>query len=81
MSRSIYIFLYILLTPIKSFLSFTLVVLRLDLMLWLATSVTGLVVAAQQVYCLPEGTDASYWRVGMSCAFHRAIVIVSVVSM
>ncbi|KAJ6002212.1 hypothetical protein N7522_007439 [Penicillium canescens] len=56
-------------------------VLRLDLMLWLATSVAGLVVAAQQVYCLPEGTDASYWRVGMSCAFHRATVIISVVSM
>ncbi|KAJ5958792.1 uncharacterized protein N7479_005942 [Penicillium vulpinum] len=56
-------------------------VLRLDLMLWLATSVAGLVVAAQQVYCLPEGTDASFWRVGISCAFHRASVIVSVVSM
>ncbi|KGO65334.1 hypothetical protein PITC_016020 [Penicillium italicum] len=56
-------------------------VLRLDLMLWLATSVAGLVVAAQQVYCLPEGTDASFWRVGISCAFHRASVIVAVVSM
>ncbi|CAG8895669.1 unnamed protein product [Penicillium egyptiacum] len=56
-------------------------VLRLDLMLWLATSVAGLVVAAQQVYCLSEGTDASFWRVGKSCAFHRASVIVSVVSM
>ncbi|KAJ5145888.1 uncharacterized protein N7515_000452 [Penicillium bovifimosum] len=56
-------------------------VLRLDLMLWLATSVAGLVVAAQQVYCLPGGTDASFWRVGTSCAFHRASVIVSVVSM
>ncbi|KAJ5562519.1 hypothetical protein N7461_001280 [Penicillium sp. DV-2018c] len=56
-------------------------VLRLDLMLWLATSVAGLVVAAQQVYCLPGGTDASFWRVGISCAFHRASVIVSVVSM
>ncbi|KAJ5360197.1 hypothetical protein N7517_009388 [Penicillium concentricum] len=56
-------------------------VLRLDLLLWLATSVAGLVVAAQQVYCLPEGTHASFWRVGISCAFHRASVIVSVVSM
>lgn len=56
-------------------------VLRLDLMLWLATSVAGLVVAAQQVYCLPEGTDATFWRVGKSCAFHRASVIVSVISM
>ncbi|KAJ5470618.1 hypothetical protein N7530_007975 [Penicillium desertorum] len=56
-------------------------VLRLDLMLWLATSVAGLVVAAQQVYCLPEGTDETFWRVGKSCAFHRASVIVSVVSM
>ncbi|CAI7627146.1 unnamed protein product [Penicillium glandicola] len=56
-------------------------VLRVDLMLWLATSVAGLVVAAQQVYCLPEGTDETFWRVGKSCAFHRASVIVSVVSM
>ncbi|KAJ5573831.1 uncharacterized protein N7459_008258 [Penicillium hispanicum] len=56
-------------------------VLRLSLMLWLATSVSGLVVAAQQVYCLPSGTHASFWRVGSSCAFHRASVIVSVVSL
>ncbi|KAJ5741319.1 hypothetical protein N7533_010728 [Penicillium manginii] len=56
-------------------------VYRLDLMLWLATSVSGLVVAAQQVYCLPDGTDASFWRVGTSCAFHRSTVIVSVVSL
>jgi hypothetical protein len=56
-------------------------VYRLCLMLWLATCVTGLVVAAQQVYCLPSGTDASYWRVGISCAFHRASVIVSVVTL
>ncbi|KAJ5099588.1 hypothetical protein N7532_006589 [Penicillium argentinense] len=56
-------------------------VYRLDLMLWLATSVSGLVVAAQQVYCLPEGTDATFWRVGMSCAFHRSTVIVSVVTL
>ncbi|KAJ5906733.1 uncharacterized protein N7473_003649 [Penicillium subrubescens] len=55
--------------------------LRLDLMLWLAASVTGLIVAAQQVACLPAGTDASYWRVGTSCVFHRSSVIVSVVSL
>ncbi|KAJ5378996.1 hypothetical protein N7509_012115 [Penicillium cosmopolitanum] len=56
-------------------------VYRLDLMLWLATSVSGLVVAAQQVYCLPDGTDATFWRVGTSCAFHRSTVIVSVVAL
>ena len=56
-------------------------VYRLDLMLWLATSVSGLVVAAQLVYCLPEGTDATFWRVGVSCAFHRSTVIVSVVAL
>ncbi|KAJ5786000.1 uncharacterized protein N7503_011212 [Penicillium pulvis] len=56
-------------------------VLRLDLMMWLAASVSGLVVAVQQVYCLPEGTHATFWRVGASCAFHRATVIVSVVSL
>ncbi|KAJ5609482.1 hypothetical protein N7528_010049 [Penicillium herquei] len=56
-------------------------VLRLDLMMWLATSVSGLVVAAQQVYCLPEGTHATFWRAGSSCAFHRATVIVSVISL
>ncbi|CEJ60350.1 hypothetical protein PMG11_08927 [Penicillium brasilianum] len=55
--------------------------LRLDLMLWLATSVTGLIVAAQQVACLPAGTDASFWKVGTSCVFHRSSVIVSVVSL
>ncbi|KAJ5104706.1 hypothetical protein NUU61_002053 [Penicillium alfredii] len=56
-------------------------VLRLDLMAWLATSVAGLVVAAQQVYCLPVGSDGGFWRVGVSCAFHRSSVIVSVVSL
>ncbi|KAJ6130409.1 hypothetical protein N7512_003189 [Penicillium capsulatum] len=56
-------------------------VLRLSLMLWLATCVSGLVVAAQQVYCLPSGTHATFWRVGTSCAFHRASVIVSVVTL
>lgn len=56
-------------------------VLRLDLMMWLAASVSGLVVAAQQVYCLPSGTHATFWRVGFSCALHRSTVIVSVVSL
>ncbi|CAL5871346.1 uncharacterized protein PFLUO_LOCUS5596 [Penicillium psychrofluorescens] len=54
---------------------------RLDLMAWLATSVSGLVVVAQQVDCLPGGTDASMWRVGLGCYFLRASVVVSVVSL
>ncbi|KAJ5665277.1 uncharacterized protein N7477_007725 [Penicillium maclennaniae] len=56
-------------------------VYRLCVMLWLATCVTGLVVAAPQIYCLPLGSDATYWRVGISCAFHRASVIVAVVTL
>ncbi|KAJ5223766.1 hypothetical protein N7468_008308 [Penicillium chermesinum] len=56
-------------------------VLRIDLMMWLAASVSGLIVAAQQVYCLPSGTHEPFWRVGVSCAFHRSTVIVSVVSL
>lgn len=49
--------------------------------MWLAASVSGLVVAAQQVYCLPSGTHETFWRVGFSCAFHRSTVIVSVASL
>ncbi|KAJ5894580.1 hypothetical protein N7495_006271, partial [Penicillium taxi] len=56
-------------------------VFRLDLMMWLAASVSGLVLAAHQVYCLPSGTDATFWKVGESCIFHRISVLVSVVSL
>ncbi|KAJ5620892.1 hypothetical protein N7510_004876, partial [Penicillium lagena] len=56
-------------------------VYRLDLMAWLATSVSGLVIVAQQADCLRDGTDAGLWRVGLGCSLHRASVVVSVVSL
>lgn len=55
--------------------------LRLNVAIWLAASVAGLVVVSQQASCLPDDSNASYWRVGVSCAFHRAAVIVAVLSL
>ncbi|KAL4936191.1 hypothetical protein BDV06DRAFT_216862 [Aspergillus oleicola] len=54
--------------------------LRITTIVWLGASVSGLVVVSQQAYCLPVSTDGSYWQVGVSCALHRAVVIVSVLS-
>lgn len=56
-------------------------VLRANILIWLAASVAGLVVVSQQASCLPDDTDGSYWKVGVSCALHRAVVIVAVVSL
>lgn len=56
-------------------------VLRVNVLIWLAASVAGLVVISQQASCLPDDTDASYWRIGVSCALHRAVVIVAVLSL
>lgn len=55
--------------------------LRLGIAVWLAASVAGLVVVAQQAECLPEGTDAGFWKVGISCGIHRTVFIVAVVSL
>lgn len=55
--------------------------LRLTVAVWLASSVAGLVVVAQQASCLPEGADGSFWEVGISCGLHRTVFIVSVVSL
>ncbi|KAA8647596.1 uncharacterized protein ATNIH1004_006290 [Aspergillus tanneri] len=58
--------------------------LRLTIIVWLAASVAGLVVVSQKVSCLPDTTDInnnnSFWKVGVSCALHRAVVIVSVLA-
>ncbi|BCR90924.1 uncharacterized protein ACHE_60810A [Aspergillus chevalieri] len=54
--------------------------LRLNVAIWLSASVAGLVVVSQQASCLPDDSNASYWRVGVSCALHRATVIVEVLS-
>lgn len=56
-------------------------VLRVNIIIWLAASVAGLVVVSQQASCLPDGADGGYWKVGVSCALHRAVVIVSVISL
>ncbi|KAI9373772.1 hypothetical protein BJX61DRAFT_363480 [Aspergillus egyptiacus] len=54
--------------------------LRLTILVWLGASVSGVVVVSQQAYCLPDTANGSFWNVGVSCALHRAVVIVSVVS-
>ncbi|KAF7588546.1 hypothetical protein BBP40_005535 [Aspergillus hancockii] len=54
--------------------------LRLTVIIWLAASVAGLVVVSQQASCLPDTAKGSFWNVGVSCALHRAAVIISIVS-
>ncbi|KAL4793371.1 hypothetical protein BDV19DRAFT_229043 [Aspergillus venezuelensis] len=54
--------------------------LRITTLAWLGASVSGLVVVSQQAFCLPVASGGSYWQVGVSCALHRAVVIVSVIS-
>jgi hypothetical protein len=56
-------------------------ILRLTTIVWLGASVAGLVVVSQQAYCLPDGNTGSFWNVGVSCALHRAVVIISVLSL
>ncbi|KAL4991638.1 hypothetical protein BDW68DRAFT_184801 [Aspergillus falconensis] len=55
-------------------------ILRLTTIVWLGASVAGLAVVSQQAYCLPDGSPDFFWNVGVSCALHRAVVIVSVLS-
>ncbi|KAL4870216.1 hypothetical protein BDV12DRAFT_184617 [Aspergillus spectabilis] len=55
-------------------------ILRLTTIIWLGASVAGLVVVSQQVSCLPDTAGGSFWKVGVSCALHRAVVIISVLS-
>ncbi|KAE8145436.1 hypothetical protein BDV25DRAFT_144660 [Aspergillus avenaceus] len=54
--------------------------LRLTTIIWLAASVAGLVVVSQHASCLPDTANGSFWKVGVSCALHRAVVIVAVLS-
>ncbi|KAE8367393.1 hypothetical protein BDV27DRAFT_169707 [Aspergillus caelatus] len=54
--------------------------LRVTVIIWLAASVAGLVVISQQVSCLPETAEGSFWNTGVSCALHRTAVIVSIIS-
>lgn len=56
-------------------------VLRVNVIIWLASSVAGLVVVSQQASCLPDDAAGGYWKVGVSCALHRAVVIVAVLSL
>ncbi|KAJ0415864.1 hypothetical protein BJY00DRAFT_326705 [Aspergillus carlsbadensis] len=55
-------------------------ILRLTILIWLGASVAGLVVVSQQAFCLPEADIHGFWKAGISCALHRAVVIVSVLS-
>ncbi|KAL4788463.1 hypothetical protein BJX76DRAFT_315771 [Aspergillus varians] len=55
-------------------------IMRLTTITWLGASVAGLVVVSQQAYCLPDDASGKFWKVGVSCALHRAVVIVSVLS-
>ncbi|GIK00637.1 hypothetical protein Aspvir_004664 [Aspergillus viridinutans] len=54
--------------------------LRLTTITWVAASVAGLVVISQQISCLPDSMNGGFWKTGVSCALHRAAVIVSVLS-
>ncbi|KAL5355403.1 hypothetical protein BJX96DRAFT_48422 [Aspergillus floccosus] len=54
--------------------------LRLTIIVWLAASVAGLIVVTQQVSCLADTTGGNFWKTGVSCALHRAAIIVSVLS-
>ncbi|RHZ68191.1 hypothetical protein CDV55_106865 [Aspergillus turcosus] len=54
--------------------------LRLTTIVWVAASVAGLVVISQQISCLPDSMNGGFWKTGVSCALHRAAVIVSVLS-
>ncbi|KAL2810197.1 hypothetical protein BJX63DRAFT_434480 [Aspergillus granulosus] len=55
-------------------------ILRLTVLIWLGASVAGLVVVSQQAFCLPETAAGGFWKTGISCALHRAVVIVSILS-
>ncbi|KAF4263199.1 hypothetical protein KXW98_001805 [Aspergillus fumigatus] len=54
--------------------------LRLTIIVWVAASVAGLVIISQQISCLPDSTNGGFWKTGVSCALHRAAVIISVLS-
>ncbi|KAF9885644.1 hypothetical protein FE257_012735 [Aspergillus nanangensis] len=54
--------------------------LRLTIIVWLSSSVAGLVVISQHVSCLPDTMPGSFWKVGVSCALHRTAIIVSVLA-
>ncbi|PYH98395.1 hypothetical protein BO71DRAFT_438167 [Aspergillus ellipticus CBS 707.79] len=55
-------------------------ILRLTIIVWVAASVAGLVVVAQQTFCLADDGSNHFWKIGLSCALHRVSVVVSVVS-
>ncbi|KAE8372527.1 hypothetical protein BDV26DRAFT_297773 [Aspergillus bertholletiae] len=54
--------------------------LRVTVIIWLAASVAGLVVVSQQGSCLPDTANGSFWNMGVSCALHRTVVIISIIS-
>ncbi|PYI12175.1 hypothetical protein BO78DRAFT_357825 [Aspergillus sclerotiicarbonarius CBS 121057] len=55
-------------------------IVRLTVIIWVAASVAGLVVVSQQTFCLADDGSGNFWKIGISCALHRAAVIVSILS-
>ncbi|KAL4894581.1 hypothetical protein BDV59DRAFT_207173 [Aspergillus ambiguus] len=54
--------------------------LRITITVWLSASVAGLIVVTQQVSCLPVDAGNEFWNAGVSCALHRAAIVVSVLA-
>ncbi|RAL01990.1 uncharacterized protein BO80DRAFT_405120 [Aspergillus ibericus CBS 121593] len=55
-------------------------IVRLTVIIWVAASVAGLVVVSQQTFCLADDGSSNFWKIGISCALHRASVIDSILS-
>ncbi|KAL1879031.1 hypothetical protein Plec18167_004327 [Paecilomyces lecythidis] len=49
--------------------------------LWLATTVTGLVVISKQPTCDASQLTWSFWRSGTSCVLHRVAVIIAILAL
>lgn len=54
---------------------------RLMVVIWLATTVTGLVVISKQPTCDASQLTRSFWRSGTSCVLHRVAVIVAILAL
>ncbi|KAJ9204234.1 hypothetical protein DTO164E3_1996 [Paecilomyces variotii] len=54
---------------------------RLMVVIWLATTVTGLVVISKQPTCDASQLTRSFWRSGTSCVLHRVAVIIAILAL
>lgn len=55
--------------------------LRVMMLVWIAASASGLIVAARQPECLPGLSHHDFWKFGVSCKLHRATVGIAVSAM